>query len=155
MRHDIGVLCRVISVRLGLWLVCAFTINFWVFGLNHLMWPLKLKLFANTFTWYYLSILCVLYDRPSRRNLLGNRFFLVYSYVSLLELCFSKGTKMFFYWWKFLFHKRMLIMLFSQSEHWNKNKETSTNRTTRGYFKILRYSLPLEYKLYYLQFFFI
>ena len=45
-------------------------------------------------------------------------------------------------------------MLFSQSEHWNKNKETSNNRTTRGYFKILRYSLPLEYKLYYLQFFF-
>ena len=30
------------SVRLGLWLVCAFTITFWVFGLNHLMWPIKL-----------------------------------------------------------------------------------------------------------------
>ena len=94
------------SVRFGLWLVCAFTITFWVsvwiksFDVTN-----QITLFTNTFTWYYLSILCVLYDRPSRRNL-GNRFFMVYSYFSLLRLFFSKGKEIFFFGWKFLFHKR-------------------------------------------------
>ena len=65
----------------------------------------QITLFNNTFTWYYLSILCLLYDRPSRRNL-GNRFFMVCSYFSLLRLFFSKGKEIFFFGWKFLFHKR-------------------------------------------------
>ena len=72
----------------------------------------QITLFTNTFTWYYLSILCVLYDRPSRRNL-GNRFFMVYSYFSLLRLFFSGGN--------FCFIKGM-SMLFSQSKQTNQQK---------------------------------
>ena len=80
----------------------------------------QITLFTNTFTWYYLSILCVLYDRPSRRNL-GNRFFMVYSSFSLLRLFFSKGKEIFFSGGNFCFIKGM-SMLFSQSKQTNQQK---------------------------------
>ena len=56
----------------------------------------QITLFTNTFTWYYLSILCVLYDRPSRTKPWQSLFYGLFLLFVIEVIFFKRKRNIFF-----------------------------------------------------------
>ena len=108
------------SVRLGLWLVCAFTITFWVFGLNHLMWPIKLPSspILSRGTIYLFCVYSMIGLPEETLSIAFLWSILTFRYWGYF---FQREKKYFFSGGNFCFIKGM-SMLFSQSKQTNQQK---------------------------------
>ena len=83
------------SVRLGLWLVCAFTITFWVFEINHLMWPIKLPsspILSRVLSIYFVSTLWSAFQKKPWQSLFYGLFLLF-----VIEVIFFKRKRNIFF----------------------------------------------------------
>ena len=108
------------SVRLGLWLVCAFTITFWVFGINHLMWPIKLPS-SPILSRGTIYLFCVYSMIGLPEETLAIAFLWSILTFRYWGYFFQREKKYFFSGGNFCFIKGM-SMLFSQSKQTNQQK---------------------------------